>query len=111
MSALLVAFASATQDVVIDGWRIDATTTERRADGGLLQLGYRLALICAGAGALYIAEFVSWRSAYLAMAALMGVGLVGTLLAPRVDEGAAAKRLPSARRSSCPWPISFSARA
>jgi PAT family beta-lactamase induction signal transducer AmpG len=52
-----------------------------------LQLGYRLALICAGAGALYIAEFVNWRSAYLAMAVLMSVGLAGTLLAPRVNEG------------------------
>jgi PAT family beta-lactamase induction signal transducer AmpG len=49
------------------------------------QLGYRLALICAGAGALYIAEFVDWRAAYLAMAALMTVGLIGTLLAPSTD--------------------------
>ncbi|MBM6594695.1 AmpG family muropeptide MFS transporter [Microvirga pudoricolor] len=87
-AALLVAFASATQDVVIDGWRIDAAPTERQGMmAAALQLGYRLALICAGAGALYIAEFVNWRSAYLAMAALMGVGLVGTLLAPRLDSG------------------------
>ena len=49
------------------------------------QLGYRLALICAGAGALYIAEFVSWRSAYLAMAGLMSVGLVATPDRARVD--------------------------
>jgi len=94
-SALLVAFASATQDVVIDGWRIDAAPTERQGMmAASLQLGYRLALICAGAGALYIAEFVNWHSAYLAMAALMGVGLVGTVLAPRVDEGPARKRVP-----------------
>ena len=58
-SALLVAFASATQDVVIDGWRIDATSTDRQGMmAASLQLGYRLSLICAGAGALYIAEFV-----------------------------------------------------
>ncbi|GEO14727.1 AmpG family muropeptide MFS transporter [Microvirga aerophila] len=95
VSALLVAFASATQDVVIDGWRIDAASTERQGMmAASLQLGYRLALICAGAGALYIAEFVNWRSAYLAMAALMGIGLVGTLLAPRLDEGAARTRVP-----------------
>jgi PAT family beta-lactamase induction signal transducer AmpG len=49
------------------------------------QLGYRLALICAGAGALYIAEFVDWTSAYVAMAGLMAVGIGGALLAPRVD--------------------------
>jgi PAT family beta-lactamase induction signal transducer AmpG len=102
-SALLVAFASATQDVVVDGWRINAAATERQ---GLMaasyQLGYRLALICAGAGALYMAEFVSWRSAYLAMAALMGVGLIGTLLAPRVDEGAARERLSLAAAVALP---------
>lgn len=96
-SALVVAFASATQDVVIDGWRIDAASTERQGMmAATYQLGYRLALICAGAGALYIAEFVNWRSAYLAMAALMAVGLAGTLLAPRVDEGPARTRLPFA---------------
>ena len=93
MSALLVAFASATQDVVIDGWRINAAPTERQGMmAAAYQLGYRLALICAGAGALYIAEFVNWRSAYLAMAALMAVGLTGTLLAPRVDDGATGQR-------------------
>jgi PAT family beta-lactamase induction signal transducer AmpG len=96
-SALLVAFASATQDVVIDGWRIDAASTERQGMmAAAYQLGYRLALICAGAGALYLAEFVNWRSAYLAMAALMGVGLAGTLMAPRVDEGPVRKRVPFA---------------
>ena len=64
-AALLVAFASATQDVVVDGWRIDVAATERQGMmAASYQLGYRLALICAGAGALYIAEFVSWRSAY-----------------------------------------------
>ena len=98
ISAVLVAFASATQDVVIDGWRIDAAATERQGmmAAGLL-LGYRIALITAGAGALYIAEFVNWPSAYLAMAALMGVGLIGTLLAPRIDEGPARQRLPLAK--------------
>jgi MFS transporter, PAT family, beta-lactamase induction signal transducer AmpG len=94
-SALLVAFASATQDVVVDGWRIDVASTERQGMmAASYQLGYRLALICAGAGALYIAEFVNWRSAYLAMAVLMGIGLVGTLLAPRGNESPARERLP-----------------
>jgi PAT family beta-lactamase induction signal transducer AmpG len=96
-SALLVAFASATQDVVVDGWRIDVASTERQGMmAASYQLGYRLALICAGAGALYIAEFVDWRSAYLVMAVLMGVGLVGTLLAPRGNESTMRERLPFA---------------
>ena len=94
-SALLVAFASATQDVVVDGWRIDVAATERQGMmAASYQLGYRLALICAGAGALYIAEFVTWRSAYLAMAALMSVGIAGTLLAPRGNEVAMREHLP-----------------
>jgi len=92
-SALLVAFASATQDVVVDGWRIDVASTERQGMmAAAYQLGYRLALICAGAGALYIAEFVNWRSAYLAMAALMAVGLAGTLFSPRIDGNAGRER-------------------
>jgi PAT family beta-lactamase induction signal transducer AmpG len=84
--AFLVAFGSATQDVVIDGWRIDAAPTSRQGVmAAAYQLGYRLALICAGAGSLYIAEFVNWHVAYFTMAALMGVGLVASLLAPTVD--------------------------
>lgn len=91
--AFLVAFGSATQDVVIDGWRIDAAPTSQQGImAAAYQLGYRLALICAGAGALYIAEFVSWRVAYLSMAALMGVGVIATLFAPVVDRAPAAGR-------------------
>jgi MFS transporter, PAT family, beta-lactamase induction signal transducer AmpG len=82
----LVAFGSATQDVVIDAWRIDAAPDERQ---GIMvaayQLGYRLAMLCAGAGALYIAEFVNWNAAYVAMGALMVVGLVASYLSPIVD--------------------------
>ncbi|GGC47719.1 AmpG family muropeptide MFS transporter [Chelatococcus reniformis] len=81
--ALLVAFAGATQDVAIDGWRIDAAPTEEQGMlSAVYQLGYRLALICSGAGALYLAEFVDWRTAYFAMAAMTLVGIIATLLAP-----------------------------
>ncbi|WP_298955358.1 MFS transporter [uncultured Methylobacterium sp.] len=84
--ALLIAFASATQDIVVDGWRIDAAPTERQ--GMMLaayQLGYALARICAGAGALYVADAFSWAPAYGTMAALMLVAIVGTLAAPKVQ--------------------------
>lgn len=88
--AFLTAFAAATQDVVIDGWRIDAAPAERQGVmSAVYQLGYRLALLCAGAGALYIADFVNWRSAYLAMAALMLVGIGACLLAPAPLPGGA----------------------
>lgn len=89
----LVALGSATQDVVVDGWRIDAAPVEKQGMmAAAYQLGYRLGLLCAGAGALYIAELASWRGAYFAMAALMAVGLVASLVSPNVDrrpEGAA----------------------
>jgi MFS transporter, PAT family, beta-lactamase induction signal transducer AmpG len=90
----LVAFGSATQDVVVDGWRIDAAPIEKQGImAASYQLGYRLALLAAGAGALYIAEFVDWRIAYFSMAALMAVGFGAALLSPIVDrapgEGAA----------------------
>ncbi len=92
---LLVAFGSATQDVVIDGWRIDAAPIEKQGImAAAYQLGYRLALLAAGAGALYIAEFVDWRVAYFSMAAFMAVGFVAALLSPIVDRAPdPAKRL------------------
>jgi PAT family beta-lactamase induction signal transducer AmpG len=83
---LLVAFGSATQDVVIDGWRIDAAPLEKQGImAAAYQLGYRLALLAAGAGALYMAEFVDWRAAYFAMAGCMAVGFAAALLSPIVD--------------------------
>ncbi len=81
------AFAAATQDVVIDGWRIDAAPAERQGTMAATgNLGYRLALLCAGAGALYLADYAGWRAAYLAMAGLMGVGIAAGLLSPRLAE-------------------------
>ena len=82
----LVAFGSASQDVVTDGWRIDAAPLEKQGImAAAYQLGYRLAMLCAGAGALYIAEFMSWRVAYFSMAGLLLVGFVAALISPIVD--------------------------
>ena len=82
--AVLTAFASATQDIVIDAYRIEAV--ELRVQGAMAatyQAGYRIAVLAAGAGALFIADFVSWRAAYQAMAMLMAVGIITVLL---IDE-------------------------
>ncbi len=85
--AFLTAFAAASQDVAIDGWRIDAAPIERQGMmSAVYQLGYRLAMLCAGAGALYIADFASWRAAYLSMAGLTLVGILGCLASPRLDK-------------------------
>ncbi len=78
--ALLVAFSSATQDISVDAYRIEAVAADwQGAMAATYVFGYRLALLVAGAGALYIAEYLDWQRAYLAMAAAMSVGLVTTL--------------------------------
>jgi len=81
------AFFAATQDIVIDGWRIDSAPIERQGImAATYNLGYRFGLLSAGAGALYLADFYSWRTAYLLMAALMAVGVGAGLLSPRLPE-------------------------
>ncbi len=79
--ALLVAFGSATQDICVDAYRIEAV--EKNMQGAMAAtyvFGYRIALLVTGAGAFYIAEAWSWPTAYLVMAALMGIGIATTLI-------------------------------
>jgi PAT family beta-lactamase induction signal transducer AmpG len=81
--ALLVAFSSATQDIAVDAWRIEAAPLEQQgAMAASYQLGYRFGLIAAGTGALLLAAADGWSVAYFTMAALVGVGVVTTLLIP-----------------------------
>lgn len=79
--ALLVAFSSATQDISIDAWRIEAAdASEQGALAAAYQLGYRIALLVAGAGALFLAAEWSWPFAYLCMTCCVGVGIITTLV-------------------------------
>lgn len=81
--AVLVAFASATQDVTIDAFRIESDEVRYQAAlAGTYVLGYRLALIVAGAGAMFIADGFGWTPAYLAMAGCVGVGLIAVAISP-----------------------------
>lgn len=81
LAALLVAFSSATQDIAIDAFRIEAAVVEYQgAMSAAYIFGYRVALLAAGAGALYLAEVLSWEVSYLVMAVLMGVGMLTVLL-------------------------------
>lgn len=110
LGAFLVAFCAATQDVVIDGWRIEAAGTDLQGImAATSNLGYRFGLILAGAGALYVAAYGGWTLAYLCMAALMGVGLIAALLATPYDrprEAATGKRdLPAAVRRAVLEPL------
>ncbi|WP_416361328.1 AmpG family muropeptide MFS transporter [Marinobacter sp.] len=94
LCGLLVAFSSATQDVAIDAYRIEIAEERLQAAlAGTYIFGYRLALLVAGAGALYLAAFWSWEVSYLVMAALVGIGALTVLLArePEVNHYAAAQ--------------------
>ncbi len=82
--AVLVGFASANQDIVIDAWRIEAADDARQGPmAAAYQWGYRIAMIVAGAAPLILAEAYSWRFSYAAMAALMLLGVAAVLAAPR----------------------------
>ena len=82
--AVFVGFVSATQDIVIDAWRIEAASTEKQgAMAAAYQWGYRIAMIVAGVVPLAMSDFVGWNLSYALMAALMVVGALGVLGAPR----------------------------
>lgn len=81
--ALLVAFASATQDSVIDAWRIEsaATDDELKLLTSAYQLGYRIAFLATDALILISAEHLGWRPSYVACALAMTIGIGATLVA------------------------------
>jgi PAT family beta-lactamase induction signal transducer AmpG len=109
--ALAVAFASATQDISLDAYRIESADVDRQAAlAATYQTGYRLAMIWAGAGALWLAaraevlpvsgatayQHGAWQTAYLVMAASMVVGIVTVLFSPEP----ARRELPPARNAA-----------
>jgi MFS transporter, PAT family, beta-lactamase induction signal transducer AmpG len=80
-SALLVAFSSATQDIAIDAWRIEAMPVETQgAMAATYQTGYRLGMLLAGGGAFTIAHYYSWPVAYSILAMCMLLGIITTLV-------------------------------
>jgi PAT family beta-lactamase induction signal transducer AmpG len=82
--AVFVGFSSATQDVVIDAWRIEAAEVSKQGVmAAAYQWGYRIAMIVAGAAPLLLAESYSWNFSYAVMATLMGIGMLAVLFAPR----------------------------
>jgi len=84
--AVLTAFSSATQDISIDAWRIEAIDDEYQgAMAGTYQLGYRIGMILAGSMAFVIADFYTWSVAYQSMAVFMIVGIVSTFVISEPD--------------------------
>jgi MFS transporter, PAT family, beta-lactamase induction signal transducer AmpG len=81
--ALLVAFLSASQDIVIDAWRVEILAPEQQGPGaGMIQTGYRIAMLVSGAGSLMIAAHAGWFAAYATMAALLSAAMLVFVLGP-----------------------------
>lgn len=96
LAAVLLGFSSATQDIVIDAYRIEAAEPELQAIMSSTYIaGYRIGMLLAGAGALFLASnfgstaetylYSAWRTTYSLMAALMVVGIITTFLIPEPD--------------------------
>ena len=75
MLALLLAFASASQDISIDAYRTDLLQPQERGLGAAVSVaGYRVAMLVSGGLALIIADHLGWESTYVVMAVLLGLG-------------------------------------
>lgn len=96
LAAVMLGFSSATQDIVIDAYRIESASVDLQAMMASAYIGgYRIGMLVAGAGALVIAEwfgstkggyrFEAWQATYLIMAAMMVVGMTTALV---IDEPA-----------------------
>lgn len=103
LAAVLLGFSAATQDIVIDAYRIEAAETSLQAMMSATYIaGYRVGMVVSGAGALYLAAalgstaeqyvFAAWRWTYIAMAGAMLMGIATTLLIPEPVSGRLATR-------------------
>jgi MFS transporter, PAT family, beta-lactamase induction signal transducer AmpG len=98
LAAVVVAFLSASQDIVIDAYRIELLSPEEQGAGAAAtQWGYRFGMVASGAGALYAASFGGWSFAYAVMAALMLVGMATVWLTPEPGGIRALDPLPGER--------------
>ena len=84
--AVLVAFCSASQDILVDAYRRESLPDDELGLGSALYvLGYRVAMLVSGGLALYLADHLPWQSVYLLMAGLVSVGLLTTCLCPEPE--------------------------
>ena len=97
LAAVVVAFLSASQDIVIDAYRIELLQPEEQGAGAAAtQWGYRFGMLASSAGALYAASLGGWRFAYGLMAVLIGVGMAAVWLTPEPGGVRLPERLPCA---------------
>ncbi len=114
LAALFVACCSAAQDVAMNAWRIETAPAQMQGPMvGAYSVGYRIAMIAASAGALTAAAGFGWHVSYGAMAALMAVGILTTLLVeePQAAPGAHEQERESRAREwlqrRAHWPVSL----
>jgi PAT family beta-lactamase induction signal transducer AmpG len=99
--ALMVSFWSASQDIVIDAYRIEALKKEEfTAGGGVEVFGYRMGMIIAGGVALGLSDLFSWEIVYLIMACFMSVGILTTLIC---KEPVSSKRVDLSEKNGLNW--------
>ena len=92
LCAFILAFCSASQDIVIDAYRIEILDQDEQGAGAAaVQLGYRAGMLMAGAGALYLSVFLDWPAVFQVMAALILPGMLAVLLGPRAPEDGVAE--------------------
>ncbi len=95
--AVLVAFLSASQDIVVDAYNTDLLRPDERAAGSAVYvLGYRVAMLVTGTLALILADHLPWRAIFLTLAALMLVGVAATLVAEEPECAAPPRSLAAA---------------
>lgn len=99
--AVIGAFSSATQDVVIDAWRIDVADEQAPVEilSSIYQFGYRIAALIGGALALVLSERVSWPTVYAIMGGFMALTLIATALAPDTPRTAIEREQTALRRA------------
>jgi PAT family beta-lactamase induction signal transducer AmpG len=93
LMGVIVATLSATQDTVIDAYRVEFLQQSEQGSGAAwATFGYRIGMLVSGAGALYLADHTGWPMTYFIMAAIMGIGIVVTLLMREPAVEAAARQ-------------------
>ena len=91
--ALLVAFASASQDIVVDAYRVETLDDPRQAAGAATAVfGWRVGQFAAAAGGLILADLIPWEAAFTAMGGAVAVGLVAALANPEPAVAAPPKK-------------------
>ena len=92
IAALLVAFFSASQDIVIDAFRVESLEKKLYGAGGaMLVFGYRVGMLSAGAGALYLASYYDWTIVYILMSMQIIVGVFAVLISKEPEQSALVK--------------------